>query len=316
MDELIIRVLQGQGSPEDLSRLKSWRAAAPENEAQYRSLARIWENLPDPAIDTAPPPLSVIREAASRPERSGRIRRTWVGGVLAASLATLLAAYGATRLVSRESPVLQIEELETGAAETLMAQLSDGTTVYLAPSSRLRVSAVPGVREVWLEGRAFFGVAKHGEEWPFVVRSGQGAVRVLGTRFELSTAEEQLRVVVVEGEVDLAAAGERVQLTGGQMGLARLDGPPSVLPLASPDTVLGWMGRALIFSDTPLEQASREIERVYGAEIELRGDVGDETIVASFKDRSFADVVTVVCRVTSAECLIGENRAVISARQP
>jgi transmembrane sensor len=316
LDDLIIRVLQGQGSTEDLSRLRSWRALAPGNEAHYRALARVWENLAEPVVETAPPPLSVIREKARAERYVGRRRGSWAAGALAASVATLLAVYGATRLLSDEQPVLQIEELATGAAETLMAQLSDGTTVYLAPGSKLRVTAAPGVREVWLEGRAFFGVAEHGTEWPFVVRSGQGAVHVLGTRFELSTAEEQLRVIVVEGEVDLAAAGERVQLVGGQIGVARADGPPSVLAVASADTLLGWMGRTLIFSETPLEQAAQEIERAYGAEIELRGDVGRETIVAAFNDRSFAEVLTVVCRVTSAECLVGENRALISARLP
>src|SRR5690606_36862769 len=98
--------------------------------------------------------------------------------------------------------VLQIGQLATGTSETLMTQISDGTIVYLAPNSSLQVSPTPGVREVWLEGKAFFGVAKHGADWPFRVRSDRGTVNVLGTRFEFSTEATDARVVVVDGKVD------------------------------------------------------------------------------------------------------------------
>src|SRR5690606_4912901 len=123
-------------------------------------------------------------------------------------------------------PTLRLEQVTTGPSETVMTELSDGTIVHLAPGSHIRVMDAENRREVWLEGRAFFGVASHGDQWPFVVRSRLGNVKVLGTRFELSTENEDLRVVVVEGQVNLLTGAEQLEIRANQMTVATLSAEP------------------------------------------------------------------------------------------
>lgn len=68
--DLIVRSFQGALDPEEWARLGAWRDASPENEAHYRSLARVWEltgeSAPTPL--RSPPPLldNILR--AARPD--------------------------------------------------------------------------------------------------------------------------------------------------------------------------------------------------------------------------------------------------------
>jgi transmembrane sensor len=324
MEELIIRALQGQATPEELAKIARWRVASPSNEHHYQLICELWGDLPESEIETTPPSPAAIRrlEAAplaiplrSRPRP--RLGASFRGVALAASIALvlLLSANLLRQRTGADSPTLQIARLATGPSETLMTKLSDGTTVFLAPNTALEVSSSRGVREVRLDGRAFFGVAKHGDDWPFVVRGGNGTVRVLGTRFEFSTREDDTRVVVVEGRVNFAVDEDRLELGAGQMGIAGDDRLLQVLEVENVEEVLGWMGSALVFEDTPLDEAAREIERRYGAVIEIASDeLARRTISGGFKDRTFNEVVGVICRVVSAECTISEAYARIAKR--
>ena len=324
MEELIIRALQGQATPEELAKIARWRVASPSNDHHYQLISELWADLLESDIETTPPSPATIRriEAApsaiplrSRPRP--RLRASFRGVALAASIALilLLSAHLVRQRTGADSPTLQIARLATGPSETLMTKLSDGTTVFLAPNTSLEVSSTRGIREVRLEGRAFFGVAKHGDDWPFVVQGGKGSVTVLGTRFEFSTREHDTRVVVVEGRVNFAVDEDRLELGAGQMGIAGDDRQLQVLEVENVDEVLGWMGSALVFEDTPLDEAAREIERRFGAVVEINSDaLARRTVSGGFKDRTFTEVVGVICRVVSAECTIGDAYARIAPR--
>jgi len=73
VEDLIVRSFQEDLDPGDRERLRAWRDASDENEAHYRSLARIWEitgklaSAPVRSPPPPPPPLEDILRAA-RPE--------------------------------------------------------------------------------------------------------------------------------------------------------------------------------------------------------------------------------------------------------
>lgn len=328
MDELIIRSLQGCASPGEEELVRAWRNQSPAIEAHYQDLVLIWSNLPDSDIETTPPSAALIRGMAEAsaviPIHGGKRRpaSTRFHKMIAAAAVVAVVAFGGNLLLRQEEvvqPVLQIEQLATGSSETLMTELSDGTIVYLAPNSTLQVSPTPGVREVRLEGKAFFGVAKYRADWPFVVRSDHGSVHVLGTRFEFSTESGDARVVVVDGLVDFTSnsspSGSVVQIRGGQMSRAADGLEPVVVEAGDVDAMLDWMGSTLVFENTPLDQAAREIEARFGAVVELQSDdIARQTITGGFKDSTFDEVVSTICRVVDAQCSIDGTRAVISMR--
>ena len=82
-------------------------------------------------------------------------------------------------------------------------ELADGTRVWLNAESELRFPETfgGGERRVYVKAEVFFDVA-HDEAHPFVVSTGRGDVRVLGTRFNLTDyAGTPLAATLVEGRI-------------------------------------------------------------------------------------------------------------------
>jgi transmembrane sensor len=190
------------------------------------------------------------------------------------------------------------------------ARLDDGSVVRLAPKSRLRVQPIADRREVWLDGEAFFAIAPDSAR-PFTIRTRNGAVEVLGTRFDLRVVGSELRLVVTDGRVALTAGAERRVVTAGQM--AHLDrGVPVVQALASPDTLLDWMGGFLAFQNTPLRQVARELEHRFGVRVLLPDSaLASRTVTAWFTGHDLDQVLAVICGAVDAHCTLRDGVASI-----
>ena len=86
--------------------------------------------------------------------------------------------------------------LEVPVAAEYQLRLSDGTVVYLNSDSRLKYPEVftGNERKVYLEGEAYFEVAKD-KEHPFKVTAQGVEVNVLGTHFNVNAYPERTDVV-------------------------------------------------------------------------------------------------------------------------
>jgi transmembrane sensor len=88
--------------------------------------------------------------------------------------------------------------------------LADGTKVWLNAGSRLIYPSrfVDKTREVFLVGEAYFDVQEN-EKQPFVVKTSDVLVEVLGTKFNVTAYPEDFAVqtVLAEGSVEIKSAG-------------------------------------------------------------------------------------------------------------
>lgn len=302
---LIERVVAGAGSATDVAALTAWRRASPANEAEYRRCERLVRATRDLAgeVNAPPPPTAaevIARAGWSRSRPSPRrLQAVRFAAVLsaAAALVLLLVVRGG------EAVGWSPTEVTTGAAERATLTLPDGTVVRLAPSSRLRVER-GRVREVRLEGRAFFAVA-HQPHQPFRVFTQEGTVNVLGTRFELATGEASLRLRVIEGRVALDAARNTVEVAAGEQTEVREGAATVPTPLGSAPEPDPEFGRFLAFQTTPLRDVAAEIERLYAVRIAIADSaLSASTVTATFTDRSLVQVIDVLCEVLGARCAI------------
>ena len=82
--------------------------------------------------------------------------------------------------------------------------LADGTKVWINAGSRLAFPSqfTKKNREVYLEGEAYFEVAKN-EAQPFIVKAGEVDVKVLGTHFDVSAYKNDINIetVLLEGSI-------------------------------------------------------------------------------------------------------------------
>jgi transmembrane sensor len=193
-------------------------------------------------------------------------------------------------------------------------QLRDGSVVRLAPASRLVIGNRPDGRDVSLDGRAFFAVARAGGR-PFRVRTRLGEARVLGTRFELATGADDLELVVVEGRVALDAPANTVEVRGGQASYVARGTATAPVTLANPDSALRWIGKFVVFQSTPLGDAVREVERSYDIRVLITdAALAQQTVTATFTDRGAAQVMEVLCSVVSARCTTAGDTVTMARR--
>jgi transmembrane sensor len=329
MDQLIARVLKGQASEAEEAELLSWRRASQDNDRYYRQLARLlgeaeaaaWEQVPSerPSLDT----LTAGASHATSSRRSGWIgrRKRQLGAGLfvlaAASLAAVLVPGGLTSpppsADSAPELLLGSGEIVTGSAETATVTLGDGSIVRLGPSSRLRITQQPSVREVWLDGRGFFAVVEQ-DGRPFRVRTHAGDAVVLGTRFDLQARKDDLRLLVVEGAVNLDAHGVAIDVGASQLG--RVEGAQPQVREEVDATYLAnerrWLGNFLVFENTPLAQAASELGAHYGVPVEvLDPRLAAMTVRGVFADEELQDVVRVLCIAVSAYCSVSPSGVTI-----
>jgi transmembrane sensor len=241
---------------------------------------------------------SVIPIAYARARRS----RSWVRPAIAAAAVLLIVG----PLLYVRYARTDYNTFATGASEQRTIRLPDGSVARLAANSRLQVSRKQA-REVRLEGTAFFAVAER--DVPFTVHTAAGAARVLGTRFELHAESSAMRLAVLEGKVALVTDDGLEQIvTAGQVSDAATGAPPSTPRAADVHRMIDWMGRVLIFQDTPLEQASQEIERLYGVETRIYdGALLTRTVTATFENENLSTVITTLCRVVDATCVVQDK---------
>jgi transmembrane sensor len=314
MDEIIERARRGEASEDERRRLAAWRRASRENEQRFWQTTRLLGAAESLAPASADVPTAV--ELLARPRAVARppARRVpaWVPWTIAA------AAVIALVVVQRQQSSTgqwALGDVVTGATEMATIRLGDGSIVRLAPASRLRVAgtSAPSRREVDLDGRAYFVIAKHAGR-PFVVHTRSGDATVLGTRFELAARDSNLHLVVVEGRVALSAGAETVEVEGGEESGVRDRRPVEPKKVAAADQLDAWVGKFLAFQSTPVRDAAREIERMYGIHIRPDSTIASRTISAIFTDRTAAQVLEVLCSVTDAACQSLADTTVMTAK--
>jgi len=305
-DSLLFRAIKGQTNPSEQHAVAAWRRASPEHEARYQELqAVLVVTGGGRRVASEPPPVLEVLEQAARRERTTRgTTRSWRVAAVAGVAAVLVAAVTLQRsLAGDPSDAFGFEEMVTGDNQTVTVALRDGSVMRLAPRSHARIRVQEGEREVHLTGRAFFSVAKR-NGLPFRVKTRGGEVTVLGTQFDLDANNEDVRLVVVEGKVVLAATrggeaelvrGEEVRVVEGQL-------LPTV-QLAEARATTRWVGRFLAFQGAPLSEVAREIEQAYGVTVTIADTtLSPQTVTNWFSDRPLEEVVRVVCAVVAAEC--------------
>lgn len=234
---------------------RQWHDANPLHAFEYQAMLEIWavaDHLP--RVEAAPSPATM-----SRP------RSRWSRMAVAAAVLVLgmpLAAYTGWNLGWVANSYERFE------ADTSVRHitLGDGSQVELNLGSELVFANYKNERRVTLKkGEAFFDVS-HDTQHPFVVRAGQGQVRVTGTRFNVWMYQDQVRVTLVEGSVwvtsNQALAGNGSQLSPGMQASYKAgDYQPQIREVDANDSSLAWRNGKLVLDNLALSDALPLINR-------------------------------------------------------
>jgi transmembrane sensor len=313
VDDLIIKTLTDAASPFEEERLRRWREEAPENEEYFQEMIQVWRLTEPEAVipSSGPPPVEEILAAAPiafpaerTPEgtsvpQTPKGRNPWLTwGLLAASVAAV--GLGIRSMGERGPEPMAVYQAAAGENPTVT--LGDGSFVRLAEGSIVREWAVEGRREVSLEGRAFFAVARD-ESDPFVVRTDAGEVTVLGTRFQVDVVGAEVETVVVEGLVRVSNEDGSAEVAAGNRGLMWAGEGPLVEEVEDVLSLLDWEDGTLLFQATPLIEVAAEVSRHYGRALQILGpELERRRVTAWFQGEPFEAVAESICVVTEAIC--------------
>lgn len=154
--------------------------------------------------------------------------------------------------------------------------LPDGTQVWLNSGSRLTYGDTFNKenRNVTLEGEAYFEVTKNPEK-PFIVHGKEMAVKVLGTKFDVKSYNEDAAVVVtlLEGSVHLSDVRNQsstpLLLKPDERATFIKENNKLIVNKVNAQNACEWIHGNLIFDDEELGQIVRCLEREYNITIKV-----------------------------------------------
>ena len=285
----------------DLVRLAGLSA---DHEANTKFL-RIWENLSTHAQGT---------EQMHRTKvtfRYARIAAVWVG-------LALLTTY----LLWNTVQTSDATEYKTSYGETREVILNDGSTVTLNANSYMRLSdedwSQQAIREVFLEGEAFFSITHQTNQQRFVVHTDNVQVEVLGTEFNVNSRDATTRVVLNKGKVKLNIApladeGEVVMTPGELVEFSETE-RKFTKKMVDVEVYTSWRNRELVFRETALAEIARVLENSYGLEIQLDSTLADKEFTGTFPSDKLSVLLKAIAEVHGARITRNGQKIIINKK--
>jgi ferric-dicitrate binding protein FerR (iron transport regulator) len=205
----------------------------------------------------------------------------WIYGVAASVF--LACVVGLIIFLTNSEPWL---EYNTAYGETRSITLPDGSTVVLNANSSLTVfsdwSDQP-VREIWLDGEAFFSVVHKINNQPFKVITGEGViVEVLGTTFNVYNRTNSTKIVLNSGQIRLNLPTDKnpVVMKPGEM--VEYKAQHYQKTEVNPLLYTAWTSNKIILDRTTLSEMVYMLKDSYGLEVKVM-DAGllEETVSGS-----------------------------------
>ena len=142
--------------------------------------------------------------------------------------------------------------------------LADGTSLWVNAGTTVIYPTVftDHKREIYVDGEVYAEVQRD-ESRPFLVKTDQLEVSVLGTSFNLSAYKGDVlkRVVLVNGSVDVRLNGINTRLSPNQSYTYTKQG--SSVETVDAEMYTSWRDGIYIFQDEPIESILQQLARYY-----------------------------------------------------
>lgn len=188
--------------------------------------------------------------------------------------------------VETEKKEVEFNQLVIPKGKRSQLTLSDGTRLWINSGTRVVYPRYfdKTSREIYIEGEVYLEVF-HDEKVPFIVKTKDFQVQVLGTTFNVSAylSEKEASVVLVEGSVNIRnQEKDQIKLSPGQLAnihTGQLDKPINV----DIEPYVCWMKNMLMYSNEPLNKVFGKLNLYYGKEFILDSEV-EEMLVSGKLD--------------------------------
>lgn len=258
--------------PEIESKVQKWIIKEKWTAEKNNAMSSIWDEIEIPPNDNTYRALdrvkNTIRQIESKKKRL-KMRRVLLG--TAAVIIPILLLLGGYFYISQDVKMIQVI---TSSNQQKQCTLSDGTTILLNSCTKVTYPSEfkDSVRVVTLVGEAYFSVASDAAK-PFIVKTKDLSVRVLGTQFNISAYPSDDRTIAtlnsgkIQVDIQSEKADSRYILKPNQeIVFNKID--KSVLINTVTGENIGWKEGSLVFQDATFNDIINTIERRFGVTVE------------------------------------------------
>jgi ferric-dicitrate binding protein FerR (iron transport regulator) len=307
--ELLIQFLEGTIEDSAKQLVEEWISADIQHSIFLNRLREIWSqqsDLKELGKHVVDADWAKISQRIGKDKQGKTVKYAaafWMG--IAAILVILVALAGGYFLKEHNRKVpsndIVYNEIIIPFGQKSQLILSDGTKVWINAGTKLRFPNRFGgnVREIWLNGEAFFDVAKDASK-PFYVRTNDLNIRALGTSFNVKAYDDEsiVETTLVTGKIRIEKnktdgtaekevilepnckaifiKNESVVLNEKSL-LARdikrqVNKPLEfrkilVAEQVKIEPIVSWTEGRLVFEDESFENIAKQLERRYGIQI-------------------------------------------------
>ncbi|MEO5682819.1 MAG: FecR family protein [Chitinophagaceae bacterium] len=370
--ELIAKKLSGEASVEELGELEQLLKANPDMHYPMQTVADLWHHATPDTEDAhlaftkhadrmkelGISPESEQEPGFTTPHTSRRKKQLYLALTF---LLLVTAGYFSRSLFfgdavkPRSIAHADKSEVSTKYGSRTKLLLPDSTQVWLNSGSKLSYdkSYGNGIREVSLQGEAFFDVVKNPAH-PFVIHTSSIDIKVLGTAFNVKSfpGEKNTETSLIRGSIEVTIHNRPDQkiilspneklITANEQPLtttARLEKNPMAAKLAAENqanmreepiaqvshltyeprdsTVIetSWMENKLIFRSETFEDLSVKMERWYGVNIRFADEaIKPKRLNGIFENETIQQALKALQLITPFAYKMNKTEIIISSK--
>ncbi|NQU53329.1 MAG: FecR family protein [Bacteroidetes bacterium] len=289
----LARYFSGELSDAELLLLEKQFIETPESAVEFEKAKRVWNTLNYPVKANKKDISNKTFQKIHRPSKNRFLYR--LSAYAAIFLTVALISVSITWF--QDSKNENLVTVETTFGEVKNITLQDGTIVWLNANSSIsyKEKFSRKERKVFFKGEAFFDVTSD-KKHPFIVETNHIIVNVVGTRFNISSYENDptVQTFLEEGEVNITSKTLNSKHTIKPNQLITFDKAKSKMTITPGDAekYTSWLNGDLSFYNEKFESIARKLNRKYGVNIIINNEkIKHLKYTAQFKDENIDEIL-------------------------
>ncbi|WP_343703211.1 FecR domain-containing protein [Chitinophaga sp.] len=281
--ELISKYLGGNATAAEIEQVLAWEASDPARAQMLKEWRKLWQQSAEAAlygqIDMEGEWAKMKGRMTPVPGKVVPVRRNagwwkWAAAILLVGG----TAWWALTSQRKVMPPVAYNQVTLSKGQRMQLVLTDGTKVWLNGNTVLRYPSAfgPDRREVEITGGAYFEVAENADA-PFIVKTPDYAVRVLGTEFRVMAypGNPVSVTTLVKGAVQIEgydSAGRVQVLKAGHEAVFDRENKTMSVHASDLTRNMQMKGVVLSFKGITMKDLAKKLEATYGINIKLADD--------------------------------------------
>lgn len=350
---LLSRKLSGEATPAELKKLGEWIRDNPQDHYVIESVQLYWHSMPGQDFfnisdnahferilnkaETSAVPLYGLQKAEKKD------RPLWLKWIAAAAFIgfAIVAAIMFQQQLQKGDGAKNDIVTSRGIRSKII--LPDGTKVWLNADTRLNFDKKfnGALREVYLDGEAFFDVVQN-KERPFIVHTSDIDIRVLGTAFNVKSYKEEatIEATLIHGSIQVTKQKECIpkiilspneKLVFNKL-IGKVVESPDHLPMVqqkepqylvskiavneSNDSSIvetAWVHNRLLFDGDSFRELAIKMERWFDVQIKFEStEVANYRLRGAFEDETIGEALKALQQIANFKFTVRDKTVTIA----